>query len=219
MTALRFIVYSDYLCPWCFNASVRLRRLEEEYAGAIELDWRSYLLRPEPRRGKDPEAALEKFRRYTRSWETPGAEEDSGEFRVWSTDSPPPSHSVPAHRAAKAAQALGVDAFRSFHDRLMSAYFTENRDISSEQVQRELWSEVGLPDSALALAQDPGVLQAILNEYEEARALGAHGVPAVRREDNPAVIVGAHPIALYRRWIERSLASQTAGDPDRGGDA
>ena len=216
MSSLRFIVYSDYLCPWCFNASVRLRRLEAEYAGAIELDWRSYLLRPEPRRGKDPEAALEKFRRYTQSWETPGSEEDSGEFRVWSTDSPPPSHSVPAHQAAKAAQALGTEAFRTFHDRLMTAYFTENRDISSEQVQRELWSEVGLPDSALGLAQDPGVLQTILAEHEEARALGANGVPAVRREDNPAVIVGAHPIALYRRWIERSLASQVAGGRDGG---
>jgi len=216
LSPLRFIVYSDYLCPWCFNASVRLRRLEEEYAGAIELDWRSYLLRPEPRRGKDPEAALEKFRRYTQSWETPGAEEDSGEFTVWSTDSPPPSHSVPAHRVAKAAQALGAEAFRTFHDRLMTAYFTENRDISAEPVQRELWSEVGLPDSALGLAQDPGVLQTILAEHEEARALGAHGVPAVRREDNPAVIVGAHPITLYRRWIERSLASQAAGGRDGG---
>ncbi|MCH2185644.1 DsbA family protein [Myxococcota bacterium] len=206
MSPLRFIVYSDYLCPWCFNASVRLRRLEEEYAGVVDLDWRSYLLRPEPRRGKDPEAALKKFRRYTQSWETPGAEEDSGEFSVWASDAPPPSHSVPAHQAAMAAKALGVEAFRAFHDRLMGAYFTENRDISSEQVQRELWSEVGLPEPALALAQDPGVLQTILSEHEEARSLGAHGVPAVRREDNPAIIVGAHPVALYRRWIERSLA-------------
>ncbi|MAJ60195.1 MAG: hypothetical protein CBC48_09465 [bacterium TMED88] len=214
MSALRFIVYSDYLCPWCFNASVRLRRLEAEYAGAIELDWRSYLLRPDPRRGKDPEAALQKFRRYTQSWETPGSEEDSGDFRVWATDSPPPSHSVPAHRAAKAAKALGVDAFRVFHDRLMTAYFTENRDISSDQVQHQLWSEVGLPDSGRAFAQDPSVLQAILAEHEEARGFGAHGVPAVRREDNPAIIVGAHPIALYRRWIERSLASGAAVDSD-----
>ena len=33
MSPVRFIVYSDYLCPWCYNASVRLRRLESEYEG------------------------------------------------------------------------------------------------------------------------------------------------------------------------------------------
>ena len=35
---------------------------------------------------------------------------------------------------------------------------------------------------------------------------GARPIPsAIRRIDNDAVIVGAHPEALYRRWIERSL--------------
>ena len=35
---LRFVVYSDYLCPWCVNADVRLRRLEQEYAGRVDLE-------------------------------------------------------------------------------------------------------------------------------------------------------------------------------------
>ena len=46
---MRLIVYSDYLCPWCYNASVRLRSLEEEMGADLDLVWRSYLLRPEPR--------------------------------------------------------------------------------------------------------------------------------------------------------------------------
>ena len=78
---VRFIVYSDYLCPWCFNASVRLHRLEEENPGRVELVWRSYLLRPEPRAADPRGEALEKFRDYTRSWLRPAAEADSGEFR------------------------------------------------------------------------------------------------------------------------------------------
>ena len=75
MPPLRFIVNSDYLCPWCYNASVRLRGLEAAYGGRVELDWRAYLLRPDPRSPSDPQAALEKFRRYTRSWERPAAED------------------------------------------------------------------------------------------------------------------------------------------------
>src|SRR5262245_57588101 len=100
---VRFVVYYDYLCPWCYNATVRLRHLESRHAETVELEWRSFLLRPEPRPG---ERSLEKFRRYTESWLRPAAEEDSGTFRVWQGDAGPPSHSVPPHVVAKAALAI-----------------------------------------------------------------------------------------------------------------
>jgi predicted DsbA family dithiol-disulfide isomerase len=212
VTPVRFIVYSDYLCPWCFNASVRLRTLENEYAGAVELDWRAYLLRPEPRSSSDPVAALAKFREYTRSWERPASEPDGGSFTVWASDEGPPSHSVPAHRVAKAAQALGAEPFRRMHDRLMHAYFGENRDISRIEVQRALWSEVGLPSSGFEVALRPETLDLVLSDFHEARESGATGVPAVRLADNPAIIVGAHPIELYRRWVDRTLARREAGE-------
>ena len=54
MASIRFIVYSDYLCPWCFNASVRLHRLRDEFAGRVELELRSFLLRPEPSHSVPP---------------------------------------------------------------------------------------------------------------------------------------------------------------------
>ena len=55
------------------NADVRLRRLEAEYEGRVELRFKSFLLRPKPR--SEPETAahaaqaLEKFRQYTKGWE------------------------------------------------------------------------------------------------------------------------------------------------------
>ena len=47
----RLTVWSDYLCPWCFNAAVRLEKIEEEFAGDVEIEWRTYLLRPHPKGG------------------------------------------------------------------------------------------------------------------------------------------------------------------------
>lgn len=198
---VRFIAYSDYLCPWCWNASRRLFKLADEYEGRIEILWRAYLLRPRAKTGRDPE----KFRRYTRSWAVPGAEEDAGDFREWSSGESPPTHSVPAHRVAKAAARVGPGAFGSIHERLMVAYFSENRDISNFDVLRDLWQQEGLAPEAFEQAHLEEIEQEILREHEEARAWGASGVPAIRRIDNEAVIVGAHPEALYRRWIERSL--------------
>lgn len=198
---VQFIAYSDYLCPWCWNASRRLELLAEEYEGRIEIEWRSYLLRPVEKAGRD----LDRFRKYTESWMRPGAEPDAGAFRVWSSDEGPPSHSVPPHRVAKAAARVSPAAFKKMHTRLMTAYFAENRDISSFEVLRALWDGEGLPADVFEFAHSDEIESLIFREFEEARQMGATGVPAMRRADNDAVIVGAHPESLYRRWIERSL--------------
>jgi len=211
---LRFIVYSDYLCPWCVNADLRLRRLEEQYEGRVDLEFKSFLLRPQPR--PDPQdaehaaAALAKFRRYTEGWQQIGAEPDAGEFTVWQGDEGPPSHSIPAHAVAKAAARLGRESFRRMHERLLQAYFVESRDISREAVLRELWDELGLDPKGFAAREDPEIQAQVIADHEEALQLGATGVPAVRLEDNEAVIVGAQPVELYKRWIDRQLARRAA---------
>ncbi len=207
MRPVRFVVYSDYLCPWCYNAAVRLELLERESEGAVELSWRSYLLRPKPSSGRD----LEKFRAYTRSWLRPAAEPDSGAFRVWEGDAGPPTHSVPPHRVAKAAASLGAEAFRRIHLRLLHAYFAENRDISDGATLRSIWSEAGLPDSEFARSEDPLLLEQVVEEHRESLDSGVTGVPAVRLEGNDAVIVGAQPLELYRRWVERVGAGRLEG--------
>ncbi|HWP64888.1 MAG TPA: DsbA family protein [Candidatus Limnocylindria bacterium] len=198
---LHLTVWSDYLCPWCYNAAVRLHRLEDEFAGRVVLEWRSYLLRPMP----DPTRTLEQFRAYTRSWLRPAADPDGGTFRVWATDAGPPSHSVPPHLVAKAAAALGKAAFDAIHRRLMHAYFAENRDITNADTLTAIWDEAGLPRAELALAGDPELLNAIIDQHNEAIRLGVNGVPAVLLDGNDVPITGALPLEAYRRWIVRAL--------------
>ena len=188
--------------------------MESEYAGRIALDFRAFLLRPEPRPEFDREEhaarALEKFRRYTASWERVAADPDAGEFRVWASDEGPPSHSIPAHLVAKAAARLGDEAFRRMHERLLRAYFVESRDISAPEILRSLWRELDLAEDGFDAHRDPAIRREVLREHAEAVELGATGVPAVRLAGNSAVIVGAQPTELYRRWIERSLARAEA---------
>jgi predicted DsbA family dithiol-disulfide isomerase len=202
MPGVRLVAYSDYLCPWCYNASVRLHRLEE-LEPDVEVEWRSYLLRPRPGRQRD----LERFRAYTESWRRPAAEEDAGSFRPWTSDEGPPSHSLPAQLAAKAAGRLGREPFRRFHDRLLRAYFGENRDISRAEVLEALWHELQLDPDGFARREDPALLRQVLAEHEEAQRFGATGVPSVRLAEGDAVITGALPLASYRRWVERARAA------------
>jgi predicted DsbA family dithiol-disulfide isomerase len=198
VTQIRLVAYSDYLCPWCYNASVRLEHLAAEDPG-VEVEWRSYLLRPRPSGPRD----LERFRTYTESWQRPAAEEDAGRFRTWQGEEGPPSHSLPAHAVAKAAAAIGPDAFRLVHARLLRAYFEENRDISADATLRGLWDELGLPPEGFLRRSDPELLRRVLEEHDEALRFGASGVPSLRAADSDAVITGALPLATYRRFVER----------------
>ena len=209
MASVTLLAWSDYLCPWCFNLAVRLHRIEEEFAPDVRIEWRSYLLRPNPSGRRD----LEKFRGYTQSWLRPAAEPDAGEFRVWEGDAGPPSHSVPPHLVAKAAAAHGEDAFRRIHLRLMRAYFAENRDITDDAVLLDLWREQGLPEADFERRREPALLEQVLDEHASAQEAGATGVPAVQLQGNPAIIVGAHPLELYRRWMTRLLAAGEAQEP------
>jgi predicted DsbA family dithiol-disulfide isomerase len=202
MDPVRLIVYSDYLCPWCYLAEHRLEQLKAELGDVLELEWRSFLLRPRPEPGRD----LERFMRYTQSWLRPAAEPDAPVFRVWESTEGPPTHSVPAHLAAKAAAALGPEAFAALHRRLLRAYFEQSRDISRVETLRALWSEAGLPEAGFAACFDPGHVERTLAEHNEAVSLGISGVPALRVAGTDAFVTGAQPLASYRRWIDRLRA-------------
>ena len=202
MDPVRLVVYSDYLCPWCYLAEHRLERLKAELGDLLELEWRSFLLRPRPEPGRD----LERFMRYTQSWLRPAAEPDAPVFRIWESTEGPPTHSVPAHLAAKAAAALGAEAFAALHRRLLRAYFEQSRDISRVDTLRALWNEAELPEAGFAACFAPELLEQTLAEHNEAVSLGITGVPALRVAGTDAFVTGAQPLATLRRWIDRLRA-------------
>ncbi|MGH7286485.1 MAG: DsbA family oxidoreductase [Myxococcota bacterium] len=207
MERTRLVVYSDYLCPWCYLAEHRLRALQLELGDALELHWRSFLLRPRPDASRD----LERFMKYTQSWLRPAAEPDAPVFRVWEGSEGPPSHSVPPQLVAKAAAQLGAAAFEAVHGRLLRAYFEESRDISRPQTLRAIWSEAGLPVPEFERSSDEALLRQAVAEHREAAELGITGVPAVRVAETDAFVLGAQPLAVYRRWVERLRAGVLEG--------
>jgi predicted DsbA family dithiol-disulfide isomerase len=180
---------------------VRLRHLEEEFKGIVSVEWRSFLLRPRPTPGR----SLEKFREYTQSWLRAAADPDGGTFRVWRTDAGPPSHSLPPHLVAKAAATLGEAEFQRIHEKLLHAYFAENRDITDAATLRAIWQEADLPAAEFGRSEDPALVQSVVRQHSEAIEWGVTGVPAVRMEGREGLVIGAQPLALYRRWIRRSL--------------
>lgn len=185
---------------------MRLRRIVEEFAGAVTVEWRSFLLRSEP----DPTLTLERFKAYTRSWLRAAADPDAGTFRVWQSDAGPPSESVTPHVIAKAAARYGREAFERMHMALLHAYFADNRDITDPETLRAIWLEVGLPAEAVASATDRALVGEVIAQHNEAIALGVSAVPAVRADGSDAFVVGAQPFDTYRRWVQRLVGAAPA---------
>lgn len=114
---------------------------------------------------------------------------------------------MPPHLVAKAAARIGPEPFKRLHERLLRAYFVDNRDITAERVLLELWQELELPPEDFEAARDPAVLKQVIDEHNEALMHGASGVPAARLLDGSGVLMGAQPTATYRNWIQRTLAA------------
>ena len=133
----------------------------------------------------------------------PAAERDAGSFQVWQGGAGPPTHSVPPHLAAKAAAQFGEEPFERMHEGLLRAYFSESRDITHEDTLRELWEVAGLAPEEFARVADPEILRRVLAQHQEAIERGVTGVPTVVLEGNGALVMGAQPLEVYRRWIQR----------------
>lgn len=130
--------------------------------------------------------------------------EEEAVFRPWATDEGPPSHSVPPHLAAKAAARISPRAFEKYHDLLMIAYFTENRNITDQRVLKEIWMNLDLPSEAFWVSEEDEVLREVVTEHNEAVNLGITGVPAVVMEALPFPMVGVQNDEVYYRLISQA---------------
>jgi predicted DsbA family dithiol-disulfide isomerase len=178
---------------------VRLDRIAKEFRDDVTVTWRSFLLRPTP-----SVRSLEKFRAYTESWRNPASQPDAARFRIWSTDEPPPSHSIPPQIALKAAARQG--AFDSYHLAVMDAYFWENRNVTATETLIEVARNAGLDIGRFeADLNDVDLAREVLRDYDEAIERGISAVPTVLVDDEWQ-IPGAQDVAFYRRVIERRRA-------------
>ncbi len=180
---------------------MRLVKLKEEFGDSLQVEWKSFLLRPYP----EPKS-MEKFRQYTHSWMRPAGQPDAGEFRVWSTDEPPPSHSVPPNLAVKAAERQG--RFEEYHLAVMRAYFYENRNVTDPQTLLAVADECGLElDAFLDALKDEELGRQVARDHNEAVSIGVTGVPCVVLDDG-MLLPGAQDLTFYRHVVNKRLSIQ-----------
>jgi len=196
-------VYSDYLCPWCYIAAVRLQKIEEEYGERVCVTWKSFPLILGEIIGHDRRAHM------AHSWLRAGEEEGSIRYNLWPESSPLPTSSLPAQEAAKCAALQGEEAFKRFHMLLLRAFFEQNRDISSRDVLISISQEAQLDMERFNSDFDSrSQREKVLADYREGKNdTGFTGVPTAIFGDQFA-LEGAVPIEMYRRAVDVLLKKE-----------
>lgn len=202
---LKMIVYSDYICPFCFIGDSRLERLRKEFP-SIEVEWRSYEIHPEvPEKGAPPAAVLDE-QYYRMVWRNVKLLANEAGLEI---NAPPKiSNSRLAIQAAEFAKSKGK--FDAFHESLFKAYFQEGQNIGDIEILRKLAEKSAMDPDEIQEALEKGEFAHHIDENEKSASnLGISGVPAFSVGDR--VVVGAQPYETLKEAVELANPNSQKG--------
>jgi predicted DsbA family dithiol-disulfide isomerase len=197
--ALNLVMFSDFICPFCYIGFETVRKLKAEFG--LTIDWRGFQIHPEwpaegiaaaqYRRGMDPETRRTMWARIASLGEAVGLEMKSPELLA---------NSRLALEAAEFAK--DCDKAEIFELRVFRAYFNENLNIGSQRVLADLAAEVGLDRDELVLALESNRYPSRLHDNAvAAHQRGVDGVPTFFVGDYP--LVGAQSEQVMRQILQR----------------
>ena len=199
--ALKLMMFSDFICPFCYIGFEVVRKLKPEFD--LELDWRGFQIHPEwPAEGM-PASAYRSMDAGTRRmvWERIQSLANAAGFAM-----KPPELLMNSRLALEAAEfAKEAGAGEAFEERVYRAYFQEGLNIGSAGVLGDLASEVGLAREELNHALESNRYSLRLkNTALAANQRGVSGVPTFFVGQFP--MAGAQSEDVMRQLLTRAVA-------------
>ena len=205
-------VWSDVVCPWCYIGKRRLETALERFPhrDQVEVVWRSFQLDPSVPQGETHAtlpALAAKYGRDVEEMRGTMAHVESiaaGEGLDYHLADGISGNTLLAHELLHLAAEHGLR--NELKERLLHAYFEEQRSVFDVDSLVPLAVEVGLDEAEVRAAlADRRYLAAVREDGATAQALGATGVPffVVDRKYGAA---GAQPAELLLQILERAWA-------------
>ena len=212
MNNLRIDIVSDVVCPWCVIGFKRLENALRHYEGDIkaEIHWQPFELNPDmPEEGQNLREHLQKKYGSTPEQSSMirqrisdlGAElgfqfRFSDDLKIYNTFK---AHQLLSFAEQHQSQSALVLA-------LFKAYFTENRDISNQDVLLELIAGVGLDTEMARLVLEEDRFASEVKEQEVFwQQKGIHSVPAIIF-DQQDLISGAQEESVFTNYMRQYLS-------------
>lgn len=176
------VVWSDYLCPWCYVHVPRVRHLES--AHGAEVTWLPYELHPHIREG-----GLRLEVAYGKG-DADAAAKVLAQFEAIAADNgqpfSPPSRVRPTRRAHTLAIMVGGQQpgrFERLHDRLFEAIWVNDEPVDEIDWLVERGTEAGLDGGEVAsVVGSDGLATVLAASRDKAHEMGVTGTPATMFE-------------------------------------
>jgi predicted DsbA family dithiol-disulfide isomerase len=207
MSTQELVVYSDYVCPFCYLGRASLDRYQDGREEPLEIDWRPFDLRSQQRgsdgtidhsvdTGKDEEyyeQAKQGVRRLQEKYDV------EMELDIATDIDSLPAQVVSYHLKST----HDYETWLAFDEAVFDALWQEGRDIGDEDVLVDIATEVGIDEETVrsALADD-GLSAEVREQFGAAQQQGITGVPTFAYDGYAAR--GAVPPEQLERLVEGS---------------
>jgi predicted DsbA family dithiol-disulfide isomerase len=194
----KVIVYSDYICPFCFIGKHRIDRLQREFE--IDVEWRALEIHPETppegltleELGLNPhylEMVLENVNRL------------AAEIDLMLKTPKRISNSKKALLLCEYAKEKGK--FDEYHSGIFKAYWQDGMDIGDSETLFDIIDGIGLdPKEAKEFLENESMHEKMEEFLLEAKAMGIDSVPTFVIGN--IKIEGAQPYELFIRALENT---------------
>ena len=222
---MKIEIWSDYACPYCYIGKRRLEKALENFSDRedIEISFKSFELDPSASyktTTNTRERISEKYRISTEKAQqmidsiTEYAKSVGLDFNY---DTVRYTNTFDAHRIAKYAETKGKGI--EISEKLLHAYFTENKQMSDHKVLTDIAIEIGLDKlevEDMLKGEELRFAEDVRNDEYEASRLGIHAVPFFVINEKYS-ISGAQPQEVFEQAIEKALKEEKIEVDNLGG--
>jgi protein disulfide-isomerase len=211
---MKIEIWSDYACPYCYIGKRNLEKALVNFSDKedIDISFKSFELDPSASYETTTNTRERISGKYGMNLEKSQQMIDSITEKAKSVgldfkyDTVQYTNTFDAHRVAKYAETKGKGI--EISEKLLHAYFTENKQMSDHKVLTDISVEIGLDKlevedilKGIKFASD------VRNDELEASRLGIQGVPFVLI-NGKYPISGAKPSEVFEKTIEKALQEE-----------
>lgn len=205
-------IWSDIVCPFCYIGKRHFEQARQHFPHPLELRWRSFELQRDAPKKQHQDLATRLSQTYGKSLEWAKAMNQQVSARAaqvglaFDLDRAVPTNSFDGHRLIHLARNFGRQD--EAKERLLSAYFTEGKDISDHPTLIELGRDIGLDvEDVQAMLESDRYGAEVRADEQLAADIEISGVPFFVINQRYA-ISGAQPVELFVETLHKVWAEE-----------
>jgi len=216
---MKIEIWSDVVCPFCYIGKRKIEKALDKFAykDKVEIEWKSFQLNPDQK--TNPNISTLEHLAQSKGWSMDQTREitsnvvnmAAAQGLEFDFEKAVVANTKNAHRLIHLAKESGKGG--EMKERLLSAYFSEGKNVDDAATLISLGKEVGLGvEEIKAMLESDLFKQAVDQDIYESRQIGVKGVPFFVL-DRKFGISGAQADAVFDQTLEKAWAEYAKENP------